>query len=198
MSGTQEFDFSIDVLQVLLWQQNRAPQITALLKSKQEWYDTYYKGFWSDWVRDVFDLRTATLFGMSVWAIILGVPLAVILDPDYTQKLVFGFAPFGANFYRSNFGILKQTVLPLTLEQQRLVLQLRYAQLISHGDVVSINRVLKRLFGTYGTAYVVDHLDMNVTYRFEFELPSSLSFVFKNYDILPRPAGTRLRIHSGA
>lgn len=85
----QEFDYSIDLLRALLWQDNKAPQMTALLQQKQAWYDENVSTFWENWVRDVFDIRTANEFGLAVWAIILGVPTSVILPP--TNKANFGF-----------------------------------------------------------------------------------------------------------
>lgn len=196
---TQEFDFSVNVLQALLWRFNLAPNLQALVAAKQAWYDANQAQFWTDWITDVFDLRTANDFGCAVWAIILGVPLAVVQDPE-PAKPTFGFGPFLTtgfyNFNNSNFGLNHQTVIPLTLEQKRLALRLRYFQLISRGTVTQTNVFLKRLFAGFGGAYVVDGLDMTCTYVFQFTLPSALQFVFSNYDLLPRPAGVRVIIVS--
>lgn len=193
----QLFDFSVDVLQALLWRYNRADALQSLVQSKQDWYDANQTDFWTAWVRDVFDLRTANQFGLAVWALILGIPLSVILDPDFSTKVVWGFAPYGGNYDRSNYGSLSQVVIPLTLDQQRLVLQLRYLQLISRGTVPQINAALARLFGAFGPAYVIDNLDMSITYRFVFVMPSALQFVLSNFDLLPRPAGVAVNIVTG-
>jgi hypothetical protein len=191
----QTFDFSVNVLQALLWQHNNAPHLTDLMTAKQEWYDTNHTAFWNDWVTNVFDLRTCNLFGMCVWAVILGIPLSIILDPDHTTKRVFGFSPFGRNFLRSNFATLAQIVTPLTLDEQRAVLQLRYFQLITRADVLSVNAFLKRVFAPLGgTAYMIDHLNMKITYRFTFQLSSGLRYVLSAYDLLPRPAGVSANI----
>lgn len=184
----QEFDFSIDVLQVLLWQYNRAENLTALLQAKQDWLNENHEQFWTNWVRDVFDLRTANEFGCSVWAVILNLPLAVV-QPPAPQKRSFGFGPYNPNFNRSNFGATAQQVLPLTLEQKRLVLQLRYFQLITRGTVLAVNKYLKRVFAALGPVYMIDNHDMTITYHFGFVLPSALSFVLTYYDLLPRPSG---------
>lgn len=193
----QAFDFSVNALQALLWQHDNAPKLTGLIEAKQAWYDTNQTEFWNDWIADVFDLRTANAFGMTVWAVILGFPLTVILDPDFATKPVFGFGPFGKGFDRSNFGRISEVVQPLTLAQQRLVLQLRYFQLISRGCVTQTNRFLARLFSSFGPAYMIDNLNMTITYRFVFDLPSSLQFVFQNFDLLPRPAAVAVNIVSG-
>jgi hypothetical protein len=88
-SQIQQFDFSVNLLRALLWQDNNTPQMTALLQAKQTWYDTNVTAFWNDWVTDVFDINTANDFGLAVWSIILGVPGSVILPP--TNKANFGF-----------------------------------------------------------------------------------------------------------
>lgn len=75
MSTKQEFDFSINLLEALIWQYNNAPRLESLLRQKQTWYDVNNRDFWQDWLRDVFDLRTANTFGLRVWSIILGLSL---------------------------------------------------------------------------------------------------------------------------
>jgi Protein of unknown function (DUF2612) len=194
----QVFDFTTDLRQALLWQHNNAPVLQSLIASKQAWYDANHTAFWSDWFTDVFDLRTCNLFGMCVWAIILGVPLPIILDPEYTKKRIFGFAPFSMNFYSSNFGSIAETVAPLTLEEQRLILQLRYFQLISRGTVLTINRFLLRIFGALGVSYVVDNHDMTMTYFFKFDMSGGLRYALSAYDLLPRPASVAVTIITGA
>lgn len=190
----QEFDFSVDLLQAILWQYNDAEKLQSLLQSKQDWYTENQQVFWDRWVEEVFDLRTANDFGCSVWSILLGIPLTVVLPPDYLNKLCFGFSPYGGNFNRSNFGSKTQTDVNLSLAQKRLVLQLRYFQLISRGTVPQTNQLMKTAFQDYGPVYVLDPLDMSeVVYVFGFALPSALIFVLTFYDILPRPAGVGIR-----
>jgi len=192
----QSFDFSVNVLQALLWQYNEAPNLTALLQAKQDWYDTNQKEFWQSFVNDIFDLRTANDFGCAVWSYILRIPLAI----EWQQPTgpAWGFGPYTSggppdegnmNFERGNFQALEGVPLPLTLEQKRIVLQLRYFQLFTHGAVPQINAFLKRLFGHYGPVYVVDHLDMTMTYVFDFVMPRQLLFIFKYYNLLPQPSG---------
>lgn len=189
MTRRQELDFSVDVLRALLWQYNDAENLQEILQSKQDWYTENQSDFWTNWITDVFDLRTANDFGLTVWSIILGVPLSVTLAPDYLDKRVFGFDPFGMNFDNGNFGSKSSDDITLSLEQKRLVLRLRYYQLVSRGTIPQTNQFLASLFGDEGSVYALDLLDMRVVYVFNFSLPSSLRFVLDNYDILPRPAG---------
>lgn len=188
----QQFRYSADLLRALLWQHNDALNLQGVLARKQLWYDEKQAGFWNDWVRDVFDLRTANEFGCTVWAIILGVPLGLILPP--TNKANFGFGTFNKNFNRGNFGSKTSTPVGLTLAQKRILLQLRYFGLTTKPTVPKINRGLKRILGSEGSVYVLDANDMSfVTYVFGFAPNSALSLILQNFDVLPRPAGVGVK-----
>lgn len=186
----QHFDFSVNLLRALLWQYNDAARIQSLFSSKSEWYEEAQAGFWEDWRRDVFDLTTANDFGLSVWGIILNVPLSYGL-PSSGARPVWGFGIFNQNFENGNFGRDASGVAGLTLDQKRLVLRLRYYQLISDGSVPHINFVLKEVFGT---GYVLDPEDMTATYVFPTALPSGVLAVLQEFDLLPRPAGVEINI----
>lgn len=190
-SRVQAVDFSVDLLQAILWQYNDATRLQYLLNQKQAWYDETQTAFWEDWVRDVFDLVTANEFGLSVWGVILGIPLS-IGQPGTGARHVFGFGVYNQNFNNGNFGRDSAGVAALTLEQKRLVLRLRYYQLVSDGSVPHTNMVLQRLFGA---GYVLDNVaDMEVTYVFPTALPASVRTVLQSFDLLPRPAGVKLNI----
>lgn len=185
------FALSLNLLRALLWQYDSSPRLRAVLEAKQTWYDTNVTAFWTDWYRDVFDLRTANGFGLSVWAVILDLPLA--FDIPATTTVPFGFEPYGSNFDNSNFADTSGAAVPLTVEQRRLALRLRYFQLTSNGTVTSINSFLAALFPE-GRAYVLDNLDMTCAFVFEF-LPDPLLFeVITGLDLLPRPAGVKATV----
>lgn len=182
----QTFDYSVDLLRNLLWEYETAPNLRGLLERKEAYYTENHTVFWSNWFDDVFNLQTANDFGLSVWAIILGIPLVVTPDPD-PGKIAFGFGIERANFGNGNFAPTSSGF-GLTTEQKRLILRLRYFQLITRGAAPEINAFLSALFGP-GEAYVDDGLKMNARYVFASEIPSAIQLVFEKYDILPRPAG---------
>lgn len=193
MSRVQEFDFSVDLLKALLWQHDNAESLKILLQRKQEWYDVNQTDFWESWYTDVFNLDTANAFGLAVWARILNVPLQVQIEGD-AGKAAFGFGTNHLNFNNGNFARAKSGDQPLTLAQQRMVLKLRYFQLISRGAVPEINEWLASLFGDQGSVFVVDPGDMTfATYFFGFQPDSSLAFILEKYDLLPRPAGVGVK-----
>lgn len=193
MGRVQPFDVSTDLLQAMLWQYASAAKLQALAADEQAWFDRAHVQFWDDWRRDVFDLRTANDFGLSVWAFILDLPL-LAFAPASGDREVFGFAPFGLNFTNGNFGRDTSAAFGLSTAQRRLALRLRYFQLTTRGAVSEVNAFLADVFADFGPAYVLDDLDMNCTYVLGFVPPAPLSFVLGNFDLLPRPAGVGARI----
>lgn len=189
--NVQAFDFHVDLLQALLWQYDNAARLRALLDQKQAWYDAHQQAFWTAWLRDVFDLRTANDFGLAVWGQILNVPLTTSAPPSGTSDK-WAFGPDRETFSRGTFGRTTAGTLYLTTEQRRLILRLRYFQLVSRGAVPEINSFLREIFGP--GAYVLDGLDMTLTYVFTFVPPSSVMQVLQRFDLLPRPAGVKVKL----
>ena len=187
MATIQQFDFSVNLLRAILWQYNDAANLRGLLEEKQEWYNDNQRAFWESWITDVFDLRTANEFGLQVWAIILGQPLFLNKGPD--NKPTWGFGQYYVNFTRGNFSSQTGSSFRLSTESARILLRLRYYQLIGTCTPPAINRMLADVFAGYGLAFVLDNQDMTQTYTFTFALPSDLVFLFNNFDVLPRPAG---------
>lgn len=175
----------IDITQVLLWQYNDAVKLQELITKHQLWIDKNHNQFWSDWTRDVFDLRTANDFGCDVWASILGVSFAVEVS-DGTKK-VFGFDPFMDNFFNSNFSAVAAGAVALTTDQKRTILFLRYHQMTSRGTIPEINFAIRSVLGD---AHVLDHGDMSFVYIVFQGTPSSKDqYILDNFDIIPRPSG---------
>lgn len=183
----QTFDFSVDLLKVILWHYNDAEKLQALLQQKQDWYTTNQTEFWQNWYKDVFDLRTANDFGLSVWAIILEMPIVAQSGPSENDSPAFGFEEYYQNFENGNFFATSSSSISLTTQQKRMILQLRYFQLVSNGTVPEINQFLHTLFGD---AFVLDTYDMNYAiYVFNDDVSSEIKFIIENFDLLPRPAG---------
>ena len=185
----REFDFSIDVTRVLNWRHNNAVNLPAMVNNKQNWINTNARDFWTNWIRDVFDLRTANNFGLMVWARILDLPIFVTTPaPDVRS---WGFGINNENFRDSNFAGATSGVVPLNTEQLRLALRMRAFQLHTDSSPLQVNAFLKDLFGEQGVAYMRDNKDMTVTYVFNFALDQNLAFVLQNYDILPTAPAVR-------
>jgi len=185
----QQFDFSVDLLQAILWQYTSATNLQGLLNAKSAWYDANQTEFWEDWYANVFNLATADDFGLSVWSVILNQPLYVNNGPSPPQQNIFGLGQYNQNLTNGNFGKQTGYTYYFSTETARLLLQLRYFQLVSSGTVPETNRMLAYLFETYGSVYLIDDLDMTQRYLFEFTIPSEMLLMLTSFDILPRPAG---------
>lgn len=190
----QEFQFSVDLLRAILWQYNVAENLQGILERKKDWYVINHEQFWSDWYRDVFNMDTANSFGLSVWAIILGIPLVVTSDTPNPNKPTWGFTATHKNFNNGNFQHHFGDEITLTTEQKRMVLKLRYFYLVSRGTIPEMNKVIKYVFGSRGGGYVIDNYDMStIAVIFDFKPNESIRFVMDKYSIFPRPAGVGLK-----
>lgn len=192
MGKIQAFDYSVNLLQAILWQYNDATRLQSLLESKDGWYFVNQTEFWSDWCRDVFDLQTANDFGLSVWSIILNIPIIIVITPPPDGDPAWGFDDTHLNFNNGNFRSSSDGGYTLTTEQARTVLRMRYYQITSRGTIPDINRFMAILFKDQGSVYAIDGYDMTMTYVFTFVIPSQLTFIFDAYNILPRPAGVKV------
>ncbi len=187
-NGTiQQFDYDASIMAAALWQHSNAPNILALLQSKQDFFDANQSEFWTEFYDNIFNLKTANDFGLSVWSIILGAPIAYNLPGAGTEG--WGFGPYRKNFTNGNFASNTGNTYVLSTETARIVLQLRYYQLTGSCCVPDINRALKSIFSGMGHAWVADNHDMTQTYYFDFVPAADLQFAFTNFDVLPRPAG---------
>lgn len=189
MSQIQQIDFSVDLLKAILWQYNTAEKLQSILQSKQDWYTTNQKLFWDNWYSDVFNLQTANEFGLSVWAIILQLPIIVESTPPTASRPAWGFEEYRRNFDRGNFYSDKAGSIILTPENARIALRLRYYQLTSRPTVTQINKVLAEVFADYGSVYIEDNLDMTVTYKIGFVPNAALLDLVTRFDLFLRPSG---------
>lgn len=192
-AGIQQFDFSVDLLQVLLWQQQPAVNIQAIIAAKQAWYDENQTKFWTDWYSDVFNLITANEFGLSVWSIILNQPLVIQGPPDPPDVPIFGFdsEPPHVNFNRGFFSNYGQSI-GFTIEEKRILLRLKYFKCISRGSVPQTNRMLASVFKDLGVVYVLDGLDMSIRVVFKFNVNSKFLYAIKVFDLIPRCTGVKI------
>lgn len=186
----QPFDPSVNVLPSILWQYENADKFVQLIQSQQAWIEANQNRFWNDWFADVFNVDTANTFGLSVWARILGINLYVA-DPPTTGNSSWGFGAFRKNFNNGTFGRNQEENIVLSLEQQRLVIKLRLAQIVVRPTAFYINQMLESIFNTDDLkVYAYDTLEMEyVSYIFYAEPSSQIRFILENYDLLPRPSG---------
>ena len=183
----QLFDFSINVLKSLLWRHNEAANIQALLQDKQDALDELNEDFWNNWIEDVFNLQTANAFGLSVWAIILNIPLTVESEGEEIDNSNFGFGEFRKNFGNGNFTSIND-MSSLSVSDARILLRLKYYQLVTRGTIPECNKIVADVFGPDNFVYALDGLNMTMAYVFEKHPSSALRTAIERFDLLPRPS----------
>lgn len=190
MDTIRDFHYNLDNEWPLYWQHANAKILQCLILAWIEKRKELVTDFYDSWVEDVFNINTANEFGLSVWSIILDIPITIEIPAQ--QTVSFGFGPFRRNFNNGNFGA--GGVSALSKEDARRVLKLRYYQLITKASVTEANAIIKNVFGDLGQSYVIDRYNMTATYVFNFTLDSALLEIIKDFDLLPRPAGVKIDI----
>jgi len=145
-----------------------------------------------EFFRLLWNVDTATGYGLDVWGRIVGVSRVLfvpIVDGEFfgfdeaTDAFPFGQAPF------FNTGGALTENFTLSDEAYRVLIFAKALANISDGSIPSINQILINLFSRYGNCFVVDNLDMTLTYTFGAALdPVDLAIVTQS-GVLPRPAG---------
>lgn len=149
--------FNGDIQQAMKWLQNKAPGIQGVVLRKKNWYAQYNADFWSGWYDTVFNIQTATPFGLMVWCIILGVPSGAFgLYPNSAswafgknrENFIYsGSDPnfkdpsTGGNFYGGGTSEI------LDLSEISKLLRTRYVALVSNGNLKYINFMLNYIWG---------------------------------------------------
>jgi hypothetical protein len=186
----KELNYDLNLLQNITWQYDLATNLVGLSQAKQDWYDKEWKGFWSGWKSSVFDLRTANLFGIVVWALILDVPVSLVYGNVVTDARPFGFANRNnfnsANFYGSS------TPAFLQIEEARKLLRIRYYAQTMSPTVSNINYMLRDVFRDSGLAYIEETVGgIGISpfgfgqYRNNFFAPSNFANATAHVNILP-------------
>lgn len=145
-----------------------------------------------EFFRLLWNVDTATGYGLDVWGRIVGV--SRVLFVPITGGEFFGFDeatdafPFGQAPFFAAGGALTENFTLADEAYRRLIFAKALAN-ISDGSIPSINQILINLFSQYGNCYVVDNLDMTLTYVFGSELTPVDFAIVTQSGVLPRPAG---------
>lgn len=192
MSTIKNYNCSINLLRSLLWQDDHTVNLRGLLELKQQWYQRNHCDFWQNWIRDVFDLNTANDFGLRVWSEILDIQLFATNQPSPANYPSFGFdSDTNRNFDNSNFAVDSNQSFLLSTEQRRIILKLRFFQLVTRCAIPEINRFLSYIFGRVNI-YALDGNDMTMRYVNTERIAPELRRAIVELDLLPRPAGVEI------
>jgi hypothetical protein len=187
---------SFNVWKTILSQFANSPILTRLIENMFAYLDqtVNFQSFFDT----VMNLDTAQGYGLDVWGRRLNVGRTLTVPGD---QVYFGYEEAGqtaqpfnqAQFYSgqqigSNF--------ILTDSAYRVLLFAKAAANICDGSIPAINAILMTLFPNRGNAYVVDNLDMTMTFKFQFTLsPVELSIVGQS-GVLPTSTGVSYSVDS--
>lgn len=179
-----------DVWQTILSQYANSPILTQLILNIDEYLDP------SADLDSFFDLTwnvdTAQGWGLDVWGRIVGVSrtLSVPFGEEFlgfqeagTVDLEpFNNAPFFSGQQLSNNFVLTDSA-------YRTLIFAKALANICDGSIPAINQILLNLFPNRGNCYVIDNLDMSMTYRFDFPITSLESAIIEQSGALPKSTG---------
>lgn len=180
---------AFDVFQTVISQYANSPVLLALLRRLNTALDQgvnieqFYSGVW--------DLRTATGYGLDVWGRIVGVN-RVLRVPSTTNAFLgwneatdaqtFGYGTWaGRGTLTENYALADNAF-------RRLIFA-KAALNITDGSIPAINAALMTLFPKHGNCYVRDNEDMSMVYVFGSALSPLELAIVQQSGVLPKPAG---------
>lgn len=155
------FNFHNDYSPLVLWQYLEAEHLKGIISNEESFSDINLRDFWGDYDHNVFNLRTADSFGLSVWGILLNQP-----RPLYTD-----LTPFSDDDYRT---WLMAQIFALSFD----------------GTEKSLRKFLTDVFPDVGFN-ITDNYDMTVNIKVlnEDEVSDAQKALLKHPNFLPRPEG---------
>jgi hypothetical protein len=177
----------------LLSQFANSPVMQQLLHRINAWIDP--SANLQNFVNTIWNLETATGFGLTVWGNILGV--SNLLQIPATGPF-FGFdqsgsmQPFGSGVFLGFVG--ETTTYQLADVPYRTLLFCKALANISSAAIPSLNQLVTNLFPGRGRCYCTDPGNMTMTYTFEFVLLPVELAILQQSGVLPHPTAVGVTI----
>lgn len=172
-------------LQTILSQYQNSPVLLQLIAALNDYFDPsididkFYDQIWN--------LNTATGYGLDVWGRIVGVNRYVNLSASNSFGFATGFYPFGeAPFFNRNSS--SNNVALSDAAFRTLILTKALAN-ISGCSAPALNLIVKSLFPGRGNAYCTDLGNMHMGYIFMFVLTTTETAILFQSGVIPHPSG---------
>lgn len=179
-----------NVEQTIISEYANSPSIVQLIRNFNTYIDpsTNIDMFYNL----VWNVDTAVGYGLDVWGRIVGVQRVLQVSSglflgfaeaaDSTSETPFDQAPFyNGEQITGNFS--------LTDDAFRTLIFAKALLNICDGSIPAVNRILMSLFGSQGNCYVVDGLNMTLTYTFLFNLSPVDFAIVSQSGVLPKSCG---------
>ena len=204
--------FASELSRCQLWQYDKAPNLTAIMEDRIDFYDTQIGGFWKRWSSQVFSISTATTVGLNIWGRILGVSRPMVSATNYTfdtQNNLNWYNPTTGGWCKiwlenddSDIPVFHVEQLSKLLASTNSISDDVYRKLLlgkifafnSNGSIKDINQFLS--FIVAGKAFSVwNNRDMTIDVRIGFVPTPSEMAVLTSPDFLPTPAGVLVNFY---
>ncbi len=156
--------------------------------------------FTDDFLTQVWDISTASTYGLDVWGKIVGITryLGVEDDPDFLgfdEAMVANEKGYPQPFNISPFynELTPTSVVKLSDDIYRKLILSKAFSNITDATIPAINKFLLMLFKNRGRVYCTDNHDMTMNIVFEFYPTSAEQAIIKKLDIMPIPSGVDVR-----
>jgi len=179
----------IDITKSIIWQYNDNKPLIGVVENQQSFIDKDVTGFFNDFYNNIYNVETANLFGLLVWARILGltVPAFVVTPSQW-----FGFNSNATNFNAGYYPSMRS----LPVAQLRLLIKLRYIYLTTFANIDNITEQLSKILPGLN---VLDTLKMEIIITYPTTFTSDVQYLLNNFfnEIIPIPAtvGTQYRVN---
>lgn len=179
-----------------------SPRLMGMLESFNDAVDP--AALVDDFYTKVWNIDTAVGYGLDVWGRIVGVGRVLTIPVDLSTEPYFGFSEAVGGSRIDTFGFAPffgggtpTTSFTLLDADYRTLILVKAFTNITDCSAKSINRALMLLFPGRGNAYVIDNLDMTVTYRFKFDLTPVELAILTQSGVIPRTTGVLVSIVTG-
>jgi len=177
----------------IISQYAQSPSLNALLNAFNDWIDPAL--LIDDFIFNVWDLDTATGYGLDVWGRIVGVGRVLEITTGgryfgFNQQTSLEVDPFNTSPFYGGQQINNNFV--LSDDGFRTLIRAKALSNICDGSIPGINKVLLTLFPNRGNAYVTNGRDMTMTYTFTFPLSSVELAIISQSGVLPQPVGVSI------
>lgn len=187
---------TFDWWQTVISQYANSPVLTKILENFYECVDL--QANFDAFFNLIWNVQTAVGYGLDVWGRIVGVSRVIPVQSTDFFGFTDGTVESGLPFNQAPFfnGVGTTSNYPLTDDAFRLLIYAKALTNISDGSIKSVNQILLTLFPARGNCYVVDGLDMTLTYTFDFVLTPVELGIVSLPGILPKSVGVEASISS--
>lgn len=162
-----EINTDLELGDSYLWQYEQAEKFKQLMYNQDSFYHINVKEFFDSFLTDIFNINTATTFGLNLWGMTLGIPRPIWTDSQGVERVYSD-------------------------EQYRTLIKGRLLLMQSNCSIHDFNAYLNYLFPGKNV-FTIDYNDMSISLIFFYSPTEEERAVILQEGFLPRPAGVEIK-----